>query len=141
MRLHKTLIALGIAGALGAAAAVPAQADSLRFGNDNFSVRLHVDDGHRGHRGRHHLDRRHRDYRLPPRQVRRIVRRHGFHDISRPDYRPRRNVYVVRAENRRGRDVRVIVNARNGRIIDVDRLHRKGRHHGRHDGRHGGWKR
>ena len=132
MRLHKTLIALGIAGALGMAAAVPAQADTLRFGNENFSVRLHTDDGHRGR----HADRHHRrDYRLHPREVRRIVRRNGFHDISRPDYRPRRNVYVVHAENRRGRDVRVIVNARNGRIIDVDRLGR------RHGGPRHGWRR
>lgn len=137
MRLQKTLIALGIVSALGAAAAVPAQADTLRFGNHDFSVRVHLDDHDRyGPRGDRHVRR---DYRLHPREVRHIVRRNGFHHISRPDYRPRRNVYVVRAENHRGRDVRIVVNARNGRIIDVDRLGR-GRDHGWRDGRRGGWR-
>lgn len=128
MRIHRSIIAIGLAGALGAAAA-PAQADHrdnvIRFGDANFGIHLRFDDDRHG---RHYGRRGHHSDRLPPRRIRRILHRRGFHDISRIDYRPRPDVYVVRAENRRGRDVRVRVDADTGHILNVNRL---GPRHGR----------
>lgn len=134
MRLHRNLIALAIAGAMGAAAlpasANPATANpGVRVADSGFSLQFHIGDRD----GRRYGHRHRRVERLSPRQVRRILRRSGYQDIHRPNYQPRRNAYVVRAENRRGRDVRVVVSAFNGRILDVDRLgrgrgdHRRGR--------------
>lgn len=78
--------------------------DTLVIGDDDFQIvlRLGANDGPR---------------RLSHRQVRQIVRDQGFQDIDDIDYREGRNVYVVEAENRRGRDVRLVINADTGEII------------------------
>lgn len=117
MRLHRNLIALSIAGAISAAIAAPASAEpAVRVANNGFSVELRIGD-RAGHR--------HRAQRISPIQVRQILRRNGYRGIHRPSFQSRRNVYVVRAENRRGRDVRVTLNAHSGRILDVDRIGRR----------------
>ncbi len=145
MQINRKLIALGVVGLLGLAA-VPAQADSvIRFGDKNAGITLRISDGrHDGRKSAHVVNHRQERARLAPRQIRRILRRSGFHDISRPEYRPRGDVYVVNAENRRNRDVRVRVDADTGRILNVARLApprrtNHGANHGANNGqRHGG---
>lgn len=129
MQINHKLIALGVAGLLGLAA-VPAQADSvIRLGDKNAGITLRINDGRQGVQLANH---RHERARLRPQQVRRILRRHGYRDISAPEYRPRGDVYVVHAENRRNRDVRVRVDADTGRILNVVQLQRgHGPAHGR----------
>lgn len=124
MSLKKTLIALGIAGTIGAAA-MPAQADRIvRFGDENFSIQLRIDDDRFRYNDRYRDNRSYGDKytRLSQRDVRRVLRSRGFERIRKIDYRSRREAYVAFAENRRGRDVRVVVDAFNGRVIDVDRV-------------------
>lgn len=122
MKTTSKLIALGLAGAIAIAAAVPASAGSNPSrGHDGngIQIRVGVNDRDRDLRGPHK-----RLQFLNEREVRRILQRNGFHDIKRPQFQPRHNVYVAYAEKGRSRDVRVTVNARNGRIIDVDNLER-----------------
>lgn len=113
MRKFSTLIAAGLLSTLGLSATA-ANADTvLRFGNENFAVQIHSDHGR-------HPYRDHRARWLEPHQVRHILYRDGFRVLSRPDLNHRRNVYVVDAVNRRGRDVRVFVSAYDGRILGVE---------------------
>lgn len=83
-----------------------------------------------GHDHGHHY--RHRDT-LRPKQVRRILRRNGFSHISRPEYRDRRNAYVALAENRRGREVRVVIDAFSGDILRVRPIRSQRTHQSRYD--------
>ena len=114
MKSFSTLFAAGLAAALGAAA-FPAKADSaLRLANSGVVIEIRTDHG--------------RDYRrdkwLAPHQVRHILRRNGYRAIAHPDFKPRRNIYLVEASNRRGHDVLLIVSAANGRILGVENLDR-----------------
>ncbi|MEM9121925.1 MAG: hypothetical protein AAGB03_01280 [Pseudomonadota bacterium] len=61
---------------------------------------------------------------LPVRALRRSLRQRGFSDISLRRCGARACVFT--AENRRGRDVRVRVNAYSGDIVSVTRLNRGG---------------
>jgi hypothetical protein len=54
---------------------------------------------------------------LPPQQIVAIVRSAGLDPLSRPARQG--SVYVVRANNRAGQEVRVIVDAQMGRIVKV----------------------
>ena len=56
---------------------------------------------------------------LPERVIRRRIANQHFHDIGR--LKLRNGYYRVNAENWRGQDVRLIVDAYNGRILDVER--------------------
>lgn len=107
--------------ALGAMAATPAAADGLQFGFHSPNGSLVIDaHGSRGYGPYGHYGRpaHYGYYGLRPHQVRRILRRRGFHQI---DVVGRRGpVYVARATGRRGHRVRVLVSARTGRIVDVD---------------------
>jgi hypothetical protein len=64
----------------------------------------------------------HQRYCLTDRQVRRLLQDYGYHDIRFVDRRGK--IVIVRAEKGR-RDYRVTVNNCTGRIIDVDRIHRR----------------
>jgi hypothetical protein len=66
---------------------------------------------------------------IPPGIIRDSLARQ-YYEVSRPDRRG--DVYVARAEDRRGRDLRITVNAYTGEIIDVDYARRD---RDRHDGR------
>jgi hypothetical protein len=108
---------------------------------------------HRGHRDRTGVDvvikvgdhgrgyRNHRrDFRrdiITPHQVRYELRRAGFSDIETIDFRPRLGVYTAYADGRRGRPIFVTIDARTGRILNVDRLQRRGDKYGRG---HGAWR-
>ena len=63
------------------------------------------------------------DRGIGPRQARRIARGAGMDDVFDVDRRGR--VWVVRGEDRRGRDMRVTISARNGDVIDVQRSGRR----------------
>ena len=67
-------------------------------------------------------DRFHQRYCLTDRQVRRLLRWHGYDEIRFIDRGGK--IVTVRAEKGR-RDYRVTVNACTGRIIDVDRIRRR----------------
>lgn len=56
---------------------------------------------------------------LPEWVVRHRIARQHFHDIGR--LKLKNGIYRVNAEDWRGRDVRLIVDAYNGRILDVER--------------------
>lgn len=56
---------------------------------------------------------------LPEWVIRNRIQRQNFHDIGRLKLRD--GYYRVNAENWRGQDVRLIVDAYNGRVVDVDR--------------------
>lgn len=124
------LIALGLAGAIAATAAAPASAgpnSGARYDN-GVQIRLVVKDHDRKGHNAHRLGKKQRF--MSERELRRVLHRNGFRDIKRTELQPRRAVYVAYAEKRGGRDYRVTVNARNGRIIDVDKLDRGRRGHG-----------
>lgn len=61
-------------------------------------------------------DYRYRDRALPPQVVRSHLQR-SYYEVSRLDRRG--DVYVARAEDRRGRDIRITADAYTGRVIDV----------------------
>jgi hypothetical protein len=121
----KTKLAAGVV-ALSAALAttVPAQAGSIDFGihGPQGGVSVHYrDDGRGGHAGGHRGghdrwdDNRWRRHQLTPYEVRRKLRHRGFSHIRFVDrHAP---VYKVRATNRRGRHVFLIVSSRTGEII------------------------
>lgn len=129
------LIAVSAAAGAGLAATPAAAQDRLFLGVGERGFVIGVEKGHKAHK---HYDHGHRhsghykggkghygghkyrdDYRLRPREVRRILRQSGFARIARPEYRPRRDVFVAIAENRRGRDVRVVVDAQSGDILRI----------------------
>jgi len=58
---------------------------------------------------------------LPPHVVRSYLQR-SYYEVSRLDRRG--DVYIARAEDRRGRDIRITADAYTGRVIDVDYLRR-----------------
>jgi hypothetical protein len=56
---------------------------------------------------------------IGPREARRIARSAGMaqtYDVGR-----RGGVWIVRGEDRRGRDLRVVISARSGEVVNVDR--------------------
>lgn len=68
---------------------------------------------------------------LPPRYIRASLEQY-YDNVSRPDRRG--DVYVARAEDRRGRDIRITVNAYTGAVIDVAYTrHDRDRGDDRHD--------
>ncbi len=107
---------------MGFAAAGTAQA------RDNVSVTLSFGaqpvhyDGHRNGYGRHASA-------LPPRAVRQHLRNY-YREVSQPERRG--DVYVARAEDRNGRDIRVTVNAYTGEVIHAQYTRRD---HDRRDDR------
>jgi hypothetical protein len=56
---------------------------------------------------------------LPEWMIRNRIQRQNYHDIGRLKLRD--GFYRVNAENRRGQDVRLVVDAYTGRVLDVDR--------------------
>ena len=79
----------------------------------------------------------HRQRVLPPNVVRSWLKR-SYYKVSRLNRRG--DVYVARAEDRRGRDIRITADAYTGRVIDVDYIRRDRDHdrdhwHGRNDRR------
>ncbi|MGU3577126.1 PepSY domain-containing protein [Brucellaceae bacterium C25G] len=69
---------------------------------------------HHDHRGWKKPGHKNRHQMMNPGEVRRMLHRQGYrtHDI-----RQQRGDYYVRAQNHKGRQVMLIVNARNGKII------------------------
>jgi hypothetical protein len=67
-------------------------------------------------------DRFHQRYCLTDRQVRRLLRAHGYREIRFIDRSGR--IVEVRAERGR-RDYRITVDTCRGRIIDIDRIRRR----------------
>lgn len=92
-------------------ATAPAQADGFYFGfygnNGGFGI-------HRDHRTPKYHQKRFQHRALSRKQIRRSLRHRGFHDFRRVERRGNR--YVVVAENRRGRLLRLRVNAYTGEI-------------------------
>ena len=74
----------------------------------------------------------HRYRALPPHVVRSYLQR-SYYEVSRLDRRG--DVYIARAEDRRGRDIRITADAYTGRVIDVDYI-RRDRDRDRWDDRH-----
>ena len=114
MKLNKLCAAGILAGAVLAnapvQAAAPTPADAYRTAPTAAGPTLV---SHRGwHRG---WD----SYYLAPREVRRILRHHGFRHIKFIDRRG--DTYRAFAENWRGRDMFIRVSSRTGEIISVER--------------------
>jgi len=62
-----------------------------------------------------------------------VRRQRSYYEVSRLDRRG--DVYIARAEDRRGRDIRITADAYTGRVIDVDYI-RRDRDRDRWDDRH-----
>ncbi|MBL4646127.1 MAG: hypothetical protein JKY99_06695 [Rhizobiales bacterium] len=118
-----TIIAAAALG-LMAFTAVPAQADGFYFGfqSGHGGVGIYTNGNHRGHQSWGH--RRHAPrYYVPQyqhevmsrRQIRRALRHRGFHDFHK--IKRKGNRYVVVAENRRGRLLRLKIDAYSGQIL------------------------
>lgn len=76
--------------------------------------------------GKQHGNRAHnRHKKLYPRQVVRILKRHGFHNVSRIYFS--HGKYYARANGRYG-PVKLVVSARSGQILSKQRLWRSHRH-------------
>ncbi|MFT3809251.1 MAG: hypothetical protein QM698_04985 [Micropepsaceae bacterium] len=84
---------------------------------DTTSWSVTIGSGHRDN-GYHYG---HRQRVLPPHVVRSWLQR-SYYEVSRLDRRG--DVYVARAEDRRGRDIRITADAYTGRVIDVDYIRR-----------------
>ncbi|HSM40807.1 MAG TPA: hypothetical protein VK862_08650 [Afifellaceae bacterium] len=133
----KLIIAAAAISISGLAASATAQASSIQAGihGSNGAIEVHFRDDHRGPRHRwdrrwdHRWDRRwddrwdrHHGHRriLAPWEVRRKLTHRGFSHIRFVDtHAP---VYKARATNRHGRRVFLVLNARNGAIIRVNRI-------------------
>ena len=122
----KKQIAAGLVALGTAVTAMPANAVETQVAS---TPSLHIEIGGHGwdHGGWSH-------HRLSGREIRRILRRQGWHDIEIVD-RGRRT-YTVRAENYRGRDYILRVSARSGEVISARRIRRGGGYGGGHG--HGG---
>ena len=139
----KLAAALAVAVPLMAASGVAQARDQV-----GFSVTIGTPNGY-GYYGDSYYDNvRYRDRVLPPGVVRNSLRA-SYREVSRPERRG--DVYIARAEDRRGRDLLITVNAYTGRVLDVryarhdrdrwdDRDDRRNRHDDRHD-RDGYWNR
>lgn len=73
-------------------------------------------------------------YRLNPHQIKRKLRRHGFHHFK--SIRRRGDVFVVRAHDRR-RPVKIVASAYTGEILRVKPIRRKHRNQWGYGGGHG----
>jgi hypothetical protein len=101
-----------IAGAFAAllAAGAPAYAQGIEFGPGG--VRIDRGDDYGRYRDRNEL--------IGRRDAVRIARDEGMRDID--DVSRRGWRWIVDGSDRRGRDLRVIVDARSGNVLDVDRF-------------------
>ncbi len=129
----KLIIAAAAISISGLAGTAPVQASSLQAGihGSNGAIEVHYRDDHRGPRHRwdrrwdnrwdHRWNRHHNHRRvLAPWEVRRKLSHRGFSHIRFVDrHAP---VYKARATNRHGRRVFLVLSARNGAIISVNRI-------------------
>lgn len=86
----------------------PANAQSIEIGPNGIQVNP---DGDRDHRPM-------RRHEISERQAARIAYREGMRDVD--DVSRRRNVIVVRGADRRGDDMRVVIDRRTGDVLEVD---------------------
>lgn len=115
MPFHKT-IAAGLVALSALIAAAPAQAHSTGAPQGGFSIQFGTPAPTEFRGQRHHG----RWGRLSPRQVAFALRRQGFHRVRITSaHGP---VYRALAVSPRGGRVALTVSARNGRILDVDRI-------------------
>ncbi len=130
----RTLTRMALAAALsiplmgagaGAAEARETTRTTLTLGTGGVSVETVRHD--------HRHDRRYRA--LSPRDIRAHLRR-SFYEVKQPERRG--DIYITRAEDRRGRDVRVTSDAYTGQVIDVNYLRRD--HDRRDDRRDRDWR-
>lgn len=122
MSILKTLVATPLAGALlftalaanGSAIAAPNYSKNQVFAP---GIVLEIDhrNGRKGYRGGWQGERRGHWGRMGPREIRRSLRHRGFHRIRIVDARG--PVYIVKARGWRDQGVRLVVDARNGRIL------------------------
>lgn len=89
---------------------------------DGFDFSITIGSGH--HNGGYGYGYGHHRRVVPPHVVRDWLE-HNYYGVSR--LRLRGDVYVARAEDHRGRDLRITIDAYTGRLIDVDYV-RRGRH-------------
>ena len=101
----KLAAALAVAVPLIAASGTAQARDSV-----GFSVTI----GTPGYNNGYYEDVRYRV--LPPGVIRQNLRA-SYREVSRPERRG--DVYIARAEDHRGRDLLITVNAYNGRVLDV----------------------
>lgn len=104
---------LACAGAASGASAAPLSGP-VKIAEAQSELVIKAD--HRRHRdGRHWNGPRHGYHKLGPRQIRRSLRHRGFHGIKIVNRRDR--VYIVHARGWRGFPMRLVVDARNARIL------------------------
>ncbi len=99
---------------------------------DTTSWSVTIGSGYDNARYGYGYDYGHRYRALPPHVVRSYLQR-SYYEVSRLDRRG--DVYIARAEDRRGRDIRITADAYTGRVIDVDYI-RRDRDRDRWDDRH-----
>lgn len=103
----KIAAALAVAVPLMAASGAAQARDSVTFG---------VTIGTPGYNNNYYDNVRYRERILPPGVIRNSLRA-SYREVSRPERRG--DVYIARAEDRRGNDLIITVNAYNGRVLDV----------------------
>lgn len=121
-------VAVPLMAATGTAQARDTSSWSITIGSGNHGGYGYHDTGYGYGYG-------HRKRLLPPHIVRGWLQQ-SYYEVSRLTRRG--DVYIARAEDRRGRDIRITADAYTGRVIDVDYIRRDRDRDGWHGGHHGG---
>lgn len=120
----RNTLAAGLIALAALVGAAPASAGSVSVQIQAGTTGYHDGVGYGWKRAGHRADRYyggHSEYgTLTPREVRAVLRDRGYRQIRYLDRRGR--IYEVRATNRRGHRVGLVVSARSGAILNVYRL-------------------
>lgn len=115
--MKKTALAIAMLIGIGSAS-VPARAESLTFGfygpNGGFSIST---SDHKRYAPTHQVSKKNyrRVYPLPPKRIVKKLRKRGFYKIR--NLRTNDRFYKARATNKRGRVVRLKIDAYTGKIV------------------------
>lgn len=117
------------AAAMAVAVPLLAATGTAQAANTSTSWSITIGSGYTDARWGHNDNYHYRHRALSPQAIRNHLRR-SYYEVSRPERRG--DVYIARAEDRRGRDLRIVADAYTGRVLNVEYTRRD---HDRRDDR------